>query len=201
MVGLGDLSGGAFDSAALAVSANGRVVVGVSQSASGPQAFRWTAETGMVGLGDLPGGGFGSEALAVSADGSVIVGRSLTANGYEAFIWEAATGMQNLRTVIESRIGVDVQLPMLTAANGVSADGSVIGGSAINDVGVNEGWVAHLPARPCSADWNQDGVANSLDFFAFLTDFFQYNADLTGDNITDTSDFFAFLTAFFTGCP
>lgn len=46
----------------LAVSANGRVVVGVSQSASGPQAFRWTAETGMVGLGDLPGGGFGSEA-------------------------------------------------------------------------------------------------------------------------------------------
>ena len=44
-------------------------------------------------------------------------------------------------------------------------------------------------------------MANSLDFFAFLTDFFQYNADLTGDNITDTSDFFAFLTAFFTGCP
>ena len=40
--GLGDLSGGAVSSAATAVSADGLVVVGESESGSGTQAFRWT---------------------------------------------------------------------------------------------------------------------------------------------------------------
>ncbi len=35
------------------LSADGSVVVGVSNSASGTEAFRWTAGGGMVGLGDL----------------------------------------------------------------------------------------------------------------------------------------------------
>ncbi|MGE3109193.1 MAG: GC-type dockerin domain-anchored protein [Phycisphaerales bacterium] len=199
MIGLGDLPGGSFDSAALAVSANGLVIVGVATSAQGPQAFRWTAQSGMVGLGDLPGGAFGSEALAVSADGTVIVGRSLTANGYEAFIWDAASGMRNLRSLIVNRLGVDTDVPLLTAANGISADGTIIGGSAIT-AGINQGWVSRLPRPLCVADWNHDGLNNSLDYFAFLQSFFAGTADVNGDGTTDTSDFFAFLTAFFTGC-
>ena len=43
----------------------------------GPQAFHWTAESGMLGLGFLLGSGW-STALAASADGSVIVGYSDT---------------------------------------------------------------------------------------------------------------------------
>jgi len=54
-MGLGQLparSGGV----AAAVSANGQVVVGNDQVASGDQqAWYWTASTGMVALGDFPG--------------------------------------------------------------------------------------------------------------------------------------------------
>ena len=42
-LGLGDLPGGATASYPWAVSADGSVVVGHSQSGSGPEAFRWTA--------------------------------------------------------------------------------------------------------------------------------------------------------------
>ncbi|MCH7603269.1 MAG: hypothetical protein IIB54_10920, partial [Planctomycetes bacterium] len=54
--GLGDLPGGSISSGAWGVSADGSVVVGVSSSTSGQEAFRWTSGGGMVGLGDLAGG-------------------------------------------------------------------------------------------------------------------------------------------------
>ena len=61
--GLGFLPGGGPDSYAYGVSADGRVVVGSSRSATmSKEAFRWTAEEGMIGLGDLPGGGDNSYA-------------------------------------------------------------------------------------------------------------------------------------------
>ena len=74
MVGLGDLPGGSFHSAANSVSADGSVVVGFSSSGNGNEAFIWTAGGGMVGIGDLPGGTFSSNAVDISADGSVVVG-------------------------------------------------------------------------------------------------------------------------------
>ena len=49
--GLGDLPGGLFNSQAYDVSADGSVVVGQGNSASGGEAFRWTS-AGMVGLGE-----------------------------------------------------------------------------------------------------------------------------------------------------
>ena len=54
-MGIGDLPGSTFESRASAVSADGLVVVGGGRSASGREAFRWTARGGRVGLGDLPG--------------------------------------------------------------------------------------------------------------------------------------------------
>jgi len=118
--GLGDLGGGDFHSKASAVSANGSVVVGVSNSASGDEAFRW--ENGvMLGLGDLPGGDFYSEATGVSHDGSVVVGYSKPDwPGLGAFRWTESEGMQLLGT-----------MPGGTEASealGVSNDGSVIVG-------------------------------------------------------------------------
>src|SRR5262247_1739273 len=93
---LGDLPGGSFYSSAAGISADGSVVVGMGTSASGYEAFRWTAGGGMVGLGDLPGGGFASTAYGVSGDGSVIVGQGYSASGYEAFRWTAGGGMVGL---------------------------------------------------------------------------------------------------------
>jgi probable HAF family extracellular repeat protein len=92
--GVGDLAGGAIDSAAEAVSDDGVVVVGGSDSTSGPQAFRWTTTGGIVGLGDLPGGVFNSAATGVSANGSVIVGTGVnSADESRAFRWTSGGGM------------------------------------------------------------------------------------------------------------
>ena len=49
------------------VSADGSVVVGIVWANGGPQAFRWTAPTGMQMLGDLPGGQATSAARNISA--------------------------------------------------------------------------------------------------------------------------------------
>jgi probable HAF family extracellular repeat protein len=79
------------DTRAYSVSADGAVVVGQSDfSTNAPEAFRWTAPTGLVGLGDLPGGTFGSSAQAASRDGSVIVGYGNGPAGEEAFRWTAS---------------------------------------------------------------------------------------------------------------
>ncbi len=122
--GLGDLSGGTFESVAWAVSADGRVVVGHGTSASGREASRWTAAGGMVGLGDLAGGPFFSIANAVSADGTVIVGIGTSAasaadGGREAFRWTSA-GMVGLGDLPGGTFR--------SLANAASADGSVVVG-------------------------------------------------------------------------
>jgi probable HAF family extracellular repeat protein len=129
MIPLGDLPGGAFVSDAHAVTPDGTVVVGVSDSgyASGQQqAFRWTAAGGMIGLGDLPGGYEGSFASDVSDDGTVVVGSSVSgpdsnpANARrEPFRWTAQTGMVGLGTLD----GIS------TFASACSGDGSIIVGT------------------------------------------------------------------------
>jgi probable HAF family extracellular repeat protein len=96
MMGLGDLPGGSFVSIAKDVSADGSVIVGRGSSAASnpfPEAFVWTAETGMVGLGSLPGGLFLSDAFAVSPDGRVVVGGAHSSAGLRAFHWTWEGGM------------------------------------------------------------------------------------------------------------
>jgi probable HAF family extracellular repeat protein len=119
MADLGTLVGGSGYTA-YGVSADGEVVVGAANlSAGGTRAFRWTAGTGMLSLGTL--GGSTSIAYASSADGSVVVGDSSNGVNARAFRWTAGGGMVDLGTLPGG----------LTAyARGVSADGSVIVGSA-----------------------------------------------------------------------
>lgn len=131
---LGILGGEDQESAALAVSADGSVVVGWSTSplSNYGEAFRWERSTGMIGLGDLPGGYAESSATALSADGSVVVGRSTSAlapNSFgEAFRWTSATGMVGLGVLTSS--GFDYSF-----ANGASADGTSITGTASTEQG------------------------------------------------------------------
>lgn len=127
--GLGDLYGGSFYSQAYGISADGTVVVGASNSASGQEAFRWTRAGGMTGLGDLPGGEFYGRANAVSGDGGVIVGTSSSASGTEeAFRWTQATGMVGLAGFAGGQFG--------SRGSAVSADGSTVAGSSWSGSGL-----------------------------------------------------------------
>ncbi|MCC6678657.1 MAG: PEP-CTERM sorting domain-containing protein [Phycisphaerales bacterium] len=125
MQGLGFLPGGLF-SHAIAVSDDGGVIIGQSDSSDGTQPYRWTADTGMVGLGRLPGGGSSAGAFAMSSDGSVVVGQSESASGFEAFRWSAMSGMESLGTLSAS-------LGPANIACAMSADASVIFGGAVSD--------------------------------------------------------------------
>jgi probable HAF family extracellular repeat protein len=71
---VGALPGGAFSNAA-AISSDGSVIAGFSDSSFGSRAYRWTSSGGMTALGVLPGG-TSSDGFAISGDGTVIVGAS-----------------------------------------------------------------------------------------------------------------------------
>ena len=122
--GLGDLPGGDFSSLARDVSADGLVVVGVSENATYDEAFRWENDV-MIPLGDLPGGIDFSNAFAVSEDGSFVVGYSSSKNPvgntrFEAFRWMESGGIVGL--------GYLGGIQFSSEAYDVSADGSVVVG-------------------------------------------------------------------------
>ena len=103
------------------MSADGSVLVGMSETTTGNEAARWTQGTGLVGLGHFPEG-TSSYATAASSDGSVIVGASNSGTSdQQAFRWTAATGLVNLGTLP----GDDT-----STAQDVSADGSVVVGQS-----------------------------------------------------------------------
>jgi uncharacterized membrane protein len=120
------------------------VIVGVGRSASGAEAFLWTATGGMQGLGDLAGGSFFSEAHSTSADGSVVVGRSNSASSREAFLWDALNGMRELDEVLVTDFGLDLTGWTLQAATGVSDDGLVVSGYGLNPDGNIEAFIANM---------------------------------------------------------
>lgn len=128
---------GAATKIALAVSGDGAVVVG---QGSNDQAFRWTAAGGVQNLGTLSGLAQ-AQANGVSDDGQVVVGigDSFAIVNFQvpldptatqrAFRWTAATGMQYLGDLLAAA-GVDMSGVALLSAQSVSADGSLIAGSA-----------------------------------------------------------------------
>jgi probable HAF family extracellular repeat protein len=136
---LPDLADGWGYTSAQAVSANGRVAVGsvVSNESAylGYEAARWVGRGPAERLGDVAGGGFESEALAVSGDGDVVVGRSITTDegDEEAFVWTPEAGMLRLADVA-GEAGVPIPDGVLLAvAVGVSRDGLVFAGTAVQD--------------------------------------------------------------------
>jgi uncharacterized membrane protein len=142
---LGDLPGGSTASEACAITPDGKIVVGYGSSASGAEAFRWTASGGMQGLGDLAGGLFSSVALDVSADGAVAVGYGYPSDDYEAFIWDAVYGMRNLKKVLVDDYELNLSGWTLKEARSISADGRRIVGWGYDPAGNLEGWIATIP--------------------------------------------------------
>jgi len=145
---LGNLGGG--ESFAMATSADGSVVVGLSRFIGGFHPFRWTA-AGMQDLGDL--GGSWATASSVSADGSVVVGTATPPppGGLSiATRWTASNGLENLNTAA-ARAGVSLAGWQLVFADAVSADGRVIVGMAQNSTtNVAAGYRLVLPPPVCA---------------------------------------------------
>jgi probable HAF family extracellular repeat protein len=151
MVGLGVLADD-WSSAAYAVSADGRVVVGLNTPRTGPRTiFRWKDGT-MVRLGPSNIADVEPErTLAVTANGGTVVGTWGGQNG--AFLWDEERGARVLRDVLVNDFGLNV--PFLSVANGISADGLTI-------VGYAPGYIVRLPGDAPS-DSDGDGVADPLD--------------------------------------
>lgn len=132
LVGGGDLAGGAFNGSAQSASTDGSIIYGSGAISSGAATFRWTTSSGFTIVGELAGGAVFSEPLGASPDGRFCVGRSSSsasgANGFEAFRYDAVTrqtiGLGDLAGGIFSSIAQDV-----------SADGSIVVGSATTDRG------------------------------------------------------------------
>lgn len=122
--GIGDLAGGAFESSAHGVSADGRTVVGQSTSAAGKLAVYWRDGV-LVSLGDLAGGAVDSVAVGANQDGSILVGRGKDGLADRALRWDGPT------------YGL-TQLPLPAGhtaagnATGISMDGKTVCGWATN---------------------------------------------------------------------
>ena len=124
---LGTLNGGHY-SMATAVSADGRVIVGVATDGHAGEvlrAFVWREETGMCGLGGLI-----SRANAVSTDGSVVVGVASdgrAADEDRGFVWTAEGGMRTVEAWLYEHSLAAAAVPVVQAT-GVSADGQMLVG-------------------------------------------------------------------------
>ncbi len=134
---LGDLSGGAFYSEALGVSADGATVVG-SSIISGSilfsgkyAAFSWTAGAGMQDIYHLDGIGTICRAYATNGNGTMIVGMADYNAGSPpyivAFRWFQGQGVTEFGDLPG---GSD-----RAAARSVSADGAVVAGQGESDSG------------------------------------------------------------------
>ena len=124
--GLGDLTGGPFQSAAFDVSDDATAVVGNGVTTVDTKAFRWTQNGGMI---QLENSSYFSHSSGISADGSVAVGwiwDRATAT-VEAFRWTAAGGAVGLGDLPGGTFE--------SYANDVSADGDVIVGQGQSNSG------------------------------------------------------------------
>jgi autotransporter-associated beta strand protein/probable HAF family extracellular repeat protein len=127
-------------SSALAISANGTAIVGLSLNSENRQEATLWAGGKIMGLGFLAPSfpNRSSQANAVSSDGAVIVGSSTTSSGTDAaFRWTSNLGMQPIQGILAAG-GFDVSGFQLDNATGVSGDGTVI---------VGAGWIAHIPVN------------------------------------------------------
>lgn len=182
---VGDSSG---ESRAFDISADGRVVVGVSGDDLGfNKAFRWVegATTGVAGNVQMHNlGALGSDPLnqsaanAVSRDGTIVVGWS-EANLPErlAFRWTESGGLESVHDWL-ARHGVTVATDQyLTDATAVSDDGSVVAGSMVVPDGDRRAYVARVSGGGTGlmdvAQYNAtlhsaSGIANVGEFLTWL---------------------------------
>lgn len=198
----GSVGIGENPSAATAVSADGRYIVGYLYD----DAYRWSSDGGIETLGSP-----WARAYAVSADGRTIVGGDLTCHpancaGFSfAFLWTPEKGVQDLKTLLTTTYGLNLKGWTLKEATGVSADGRTIVGNGTFEYTPGflraEGWVVRLPG-PCKPDCEEDGDLDAFDFLCFQARFAAGDlwADFELDGDLDVFDFLAFQASVAAGC-
>ncbi|MCX7993503.1 MAG: hypothetical protein N2651_07515 [Fimbriimonadales bacterium] len=200
---LGALDG--RDSRALAVSADGNIVVGWSKyggNLNAWHAFRWEGGA-LTDLGALPGTSI-SEAHDISADGSVIVGFSWAGspNPTRATRW-TQNGIEDLNQTYASLLGSS---GYLFNARGISPDGRYIVGAGRHN-GRIEAYL--LDTRPACTSHNGDvdnnGCVDDADLLAVLFAFGQTGqslgrVDVNCDQTVDDADLLIVLFNFGDGC-
>jgi len=171
---LSQLKGQAYD-----VNEDGSIIVGSAKFNDILEAFRWTEATGMVSLGLLPGDTGYSRAKAISANGQVIVGTSSngSVDGLRAFIWDAQNGMRDLASLLQNQYNLDLQGLTLTSANGVSADGSVIVGRAVDANDNPSAWMVDFQTPTTSLSVQVLSPVNQATFYTTDTITLQGSAD------------------------
>lgn len=138
--GLGYLPGATQQySAAWDISADGRRIVGQSNTTVGGEAFLWTEETGMVSLQDLAGGSNAGKASAISPNGQWIAGEGRNERRREAVLWTADGDMMSLGALPGNEIN------RYSYAVDVSDDGRVVIGESN---GVPMIWTPEWGMRP-----------------------------------------------------
>ncbi|HYD00547.1 MAG TPA: hypothetical protein VEB22_04915, partial [Phycisphaerales bacterium] len=153
-VGCGFLPG-TDRSFATSISEDGAVVIGTCRAGSGlHRGFKWTASGGIEEL--LPAAGQATpttvEPVDCTANGSVILCR---VDG-EACVWTASEGFRSIKQLLLAN-GQDVGAWTFYSAAGISNDGNVVTGQAVDGGGQMHGWVASLtqscagPSSPWTA--------------------------------------------------
>jgi glucose/arabinose dehydrogenase len=131
--------------------------------------------------------------------GKFVFGDFSTAfNAADGHLFLIDTGERAL--IQRPRLGaMDAPLGLYIKGFGRDADGEIylLASSRLGPAG-DGGQILHI--TKCPSDWQGDATINSQDFFDFLSDFFNNDADFNNDAITNSQDFFDFLKAFFAGC-
>ena len=122
-------SDGSLNGEALAVSANGRVIVGTNYGYAGHQAWIWREGENVIPIGR---NGADHVAVDVSDDGGVVVGFVRRGFTSDAFIWGKRNGTSSLYSYITNRGAVVPAGWQLSVASLVSPDGRTIYGWGFN---------------------------------------------------------------------
>jgi probable HAF family extracellular repeat protein len=196
------------DEYAVAVSADGRVIVGSAQNegANYFRAVRWIDGRTPEDLGVLPGY-VQSDAFGVSEDGRIVVGACWN-SADKAFLYSDLTGLVDLQAFLVSR-GVDLLGWTLESCFDVSADGSVLVGKGRGPGGVEGAWRADLAGLLCQANCDTSStqpILNVADLTCFLQRYAVGDPYANCDQSTqvpvlNVADFTCFLQQFAAGCP
>lgn len=157
--------------------------VGVFHDSDGISGIDFPQQMTINAAGNVLAAGFSAPAGIYEYDGN---GNQI--NYIEASGCRAARELGNGNIMFTNSAGVNVY--------------DVGSGLTTNIIGGSGQFIGVLGSADCPADFNEDGVVNTLDFLDFLNAFSAGDpgADFNEDGVVNTLDFLAFLNAFNAGC-
>ncbi|MEL6328136.1 MAG: hypothetical protein AAFR38_00615 [Planctomycetota bacterium] len=193
-------------SRSLAISGDGRHIVGDSRVSGYLQPFVWNAVDRMDPLDPSNVVIDSGAAFDVSDDGNFAVGWGSKNGQRVAFHWSRFNGMRPLEDVLLDD-GISVAGLSLRTASAISADGTFIAGTIRNTNGDDEAYLARIRLRGCNgADIAPPtGIISQADVNAFVDAFFANDPRVLElaepREVGSQADITEFVRLFFAGCP